>query len=124
MSSAVKSESLHATKGWLWCQWLLTSRALEMNNEGSNQDFSGLCKKKKKQNIRALPSIKIGHVIKILLRFYSGFDQGSFVLSGCSAASSEFTKRINKHFGQLGVLSIQISPLLITQGCLIVDREQ
>lgn len=94
-----------------------------MNNEGSNQDFSGLCKKKKK-NIRALPSIKIGHVIKILLRFYSGFDQGSFVLSGCSAASSEFTKRINKHFGQLGVLSIQISPLLITQGCLIVDREQ
>lgn len=58
-----------------------------MNNDESNQDFSGCC-----ENISALPSIKIGHVIKILQQFYFGFDQGSFVLSGCSAASSEFTK--------------------------------
>lgn len=64
-----------------------------VNNEaGCNAKNQGLYK-----NIRALPSIKTVHVIKILPRFYFrfGFDQGSFILC-CSTASFDLTKEQTK----------------------------
>lgn len=68
-----------------------------MRQDVKNRDLSGLCK-----NIRALPSIKTVHVIKILLRFYFRFwfVQGSFLPSGCYTASSDLTEeQTNSCFG-------------------------
>lgn len=57
---------------------------------GIKSRSSWLCK-----NIRTLPSIKTVHVIKILLWIYFGFwfDQGSFILSSSTTASSDITKK-------------------------------
>lgn len=99
-----------------------------MNNDAGceNQDLSGLCK-----IIRALPSIKTVHVIKILRRFYFGFWFVQGHLYSPADPLLPLTLQKNKQTLVVGK-AIQSSvhpnyPLLITFGYssyLIVDRGQ